>query len=297
MKKSVLISIIALVVIFLTGLILPIVFSQEVLQNSTTDNSGIYAPPITIIGFIQKIFKIGDEQFNIKVQNNKNESLNNLIALVSGKGYSTYDMIHIDNLGPGEKDYIIVMGNFKESGNITLTIKINNDVFYQDIVIIGLGQKDIEGQARLEKDKIDTLNNLSNQLLDLKQKYSELETDYYNKKDDYDLSKASLTDFKKYVSDIEIDIINENIKDAKAKVQLANDAYTEQKKKLSEAQSISTVTKLKNNALVFSTIAGALITFFALYELLKRKSENVVGTIKTASTNVQSKGKKKKKRK
>ena len=85
---------------------------------------------ITITNFIPKEFKLGDGQFSIQVQNNKNETLDYIIAIVSGKGFSTYETIPIDVLDSGDKSYIIISGNFKEAGNINLTIKINREFFY-----------------------------------------------------------------------------------------------------------------------------------------------------------------------
>ena len=235
---------------------------------------------IQILTISPDTFKIGDVQLNIKVQNNDNITKSNLVALVSGKGYSTYDITGIDSLAPGEKDYIFVNGNFKESGNITLTIKIDNNIFYENISVLIQSQADIEEQARLEKEKQDALANLSSELSDLKQKYSQLETDYYNKKDNnYDVSKVSLEQLKNYIRAIESDILNEDIKNARANLNLANDEYLNQKNKLDSSEKISLIARLKENAVIFSAIAGALLTFFALSELLKRNGQHIVGRI------------------
>ena len=48
---------------------------------------------------------------------------------------------------------------------------------------------------------------------------------------------------------------------------------------MSKLTPISTVDKLKSNAGTFSAIAGALVTFFAVYELLKKKSTAVVSKV------------------
>ena len=57
---------------------------------------------------------------------------------------------------------------------------------------------------------------------------------------------------------------------------MAFEEYETQKNKLDNVKPKSIINRIRENALIFSTIAGALITFFTLYELLKRKSENVV---------------------
>ncbi len=297
-----------LAIVFLTFLfIIPLFTIPSLSQNLSTDinlTANETSPPnqpateksaIEIISFIPQTFKIGDVQFNIKIKNNRNETLNNIIALISGKEFSTYDITPIDSLEENQRDYILVSGNFKESGNITLTIKINEQTFYQNISVINENQADIDEKLKQQQDKIDTLNNLSQQLQDLKQRYSQLETDYYNKKDlEYDLSKVNLDDLKKYINEIESAIINEGIKEASAKLILANEAYSEQKKKLDESQTRSLIMRIKDNALIFSTITGAVLAFFTLYELLKRKSENVVQGVKVVNKKIKKPAKEKK---
>lgn len=186
MKKEMMI----LAIVFLTFLfIIPLFTIPSLSQNLSTDinlTANETSPPnqpateksaIEIISFIPQTFKIGDVQFNIKIKNNRNETLNNIIALISGKEFSTYDITPIDSLEENQRDYILVSGNFKESGNITLTIKINEQTFYQNISVINENQADIDEKLKQQQDKIDTLNNLSQQLQDLKQRYSQLETD------------------------------------------------------------------------------------------------------------------------
>lgn len=256
-------------------------------NNNTANNYNTTNPEIEkieILSFIPKKFNAGDVQFNIRIVNNHTTALKNIVPIISGKGFSTYEIIPIDSLQPREKDYIIVSGNFKESGTISLTIKINEEIFTQDVVV----ENPNAGSALKEdEDKKNILANLSLQLSDLKQKYSELESDYFNKKDEeYDLSKVNLDDFKSYIHDIEIDITNEDVKNSIANIKLAYESYENQKKKLEASREKSSIVKLKENALIFSTIAGALITLFALSELLKNKSRHVAITIKKVGSGI-----------
>ena len=251
-------------------------------KKSNTTNSEI--EKIEILSFIPKNFNAGDVQFNIRILNNHTITLKNIVPIISGKGFSTYEIIPIDSLLPGERDYIIVSGNFKESGTITLTIKINEEVFYQDVVVNNPNEV---GALKENEEKKDILANLSLQLSDLKQKYSQLEYGYFDKKDkEYDLSKINLDDFKAYIYDIEIDITNEDVKNSIAKIKLAYESYEDQKKKLETSKQKSSILKIKENALVFSTIAGALIMLFALSELLKKKGQNVIVTFKKVGSGI-----------
>ena len=279
MKKS---DLFLLVCILFICLSIANVISQAS-DSSINDSTNISIPTeteITIISIVPDTFKIGDVQLNIRIQNNDNTTKTNLIALVSGRGYSTYDIIGIDSLAPNAKDYIIVSGNFKENGNITLVIKIDNNLFYKTVIVLSQSQADIEEQARLEQEKKDILANLSSQLSELKKKYSILETDYYAKQaDNYDLSKVSLDQLKSYIRAIDSSILNEDIQNSRINLNLAYQEYEDQRTKLDSATSKSLVTRLKDNAVIFSAIAGALLAFFALSEIIKRNGEHIARKI------------------
>jgi len=256
-------------------LCLNVLISQES-ENQSQEQKNISA--IELIALIPTTFKIGDVQFDIRVKNNYNKTLENLMAFVTGNGFSTYEVIGIDLLEPQEKNNIIVFGNFKESGNITLMIKIDKNIFYRNVTVIDDKE---ENEENMMKQKIETLNNLSQQLFDLKQRYYKLELEYNNKKsNNYEVSDVNLEPIKKYIEEIELDINNENIKNAKAKLSIANEIYTEEKNKLENAKQKSFILILKDYAFIFSTIAGALVTFFVLSELLKKKSEGLIKNIK-----------------
>lgn len=65
------------------------------------------------------------------------------------------------------------------------------------------------------------------------------------------------------------------------------------KNKLDSAETISILTRLKENAVFFSAIAGAIITFFALSELLRRKGEGIVQNMHKSKEDKSNKKKKK----
>jgi hypothetical protein len=252
--------------------------------NNETNKTIPLIEKIELLDIIPKNFNIGDAQFNIRIQNNHAEALNNLVPIISGKGFSAYEVIPIDSIKPGEKDYLIISGNFKESGAITLTIKISEEIFYQDVFVENPDEKI---NTEEENEKKEVLSNLSSQLLDLKQKYSQLESEYFDKKDnDYDLSKVNIDDLKSYIRNIEMDIFNEDIKNSIAKISIAYESYEDQKKKLENSKQKSSISKLKEYSLIFSTIAGAFITLFALSELLKNKSKKVVVTFRKVGSGI-----------
>jgi hypothetical protein len=240
-------------------------FNQIIVPNKSVD----------IKGFFPSSVKVGDVQLNINVQNLGDTELTSLGAFVSGDGFSTYDMIPIDSLKSGEKSYILVSGNFKKAGEINLTIRINQDVFYRVVnvtdssAVLAQMNKDLE-------DRVTADYNI------LKQNYSDLESAVKLKKSQgYDVSGVGLTDLKSFLRSAQENILAKNFNEAAIKIGLAQDEYNSQVSNLDGVKKISLGQKLKENAVLFSTLAGAIITFFTLYELLKRKKEHLSEKIKS----------------
>jgi len=275
-------------ILLLTILLLPCLAMASV--NDTADINGTNSAfnnltnetynSINISNFFPKTFNIGDSQINIEAQNTGNETLKNIIALITGQGFSTYEMTHIDSLNVGDKSYIILNGNFRESGNITLSIGIMQKTFYQNVTVIDPNAIDESAQERLNREKIEMLNSLSVQLSGLEKNYTLLESEILTKKNEnYDVSQINLGDLKSYIRNTESNALSGNVDSAKVNFQLALEEYNYQKNKLENAPAISSVDVIKSYALIFTTLAGAFIMIFTLYELLKKKSERVVSTI------------------
>lgn len=240
------------------------------------------AQEILFKNFIPTEFNLGDVQFNIQVQNKKTIPATNLIASVSGKGFLTYNTLPVD-LDPEEKGYILVSGNFKEAGIITLKIIIDNKIFYQNATVIDSKNATAQEIERLkeEEEKRNLLANISIQLDELKENYNILEADLEQKtEDNFDISKINFNDLNSYIKTTETAILEGNADKANINIKLAIKEYNNQKTKLDKAKSKSIITIIKENALVFSALAGAVIAFFALYELLKKKSEKVINVAK-----------------
>lgn len=254
--------------------------------NVSLDNSSINHE-VSIINFFPKEVKVGDVQFNIQVLNNGNNSLSNVIALVSGNGFSTYDVFPIDSLSSGEKDYIFVSGNFNHAGNITLNIKIGNDVFYQNVNVVS---QDLSEQEKADAQRKDILLNISLSLQDLEQEYNALEDEVSAKSNaNYDVSKVNLDDLRKFLRDAQANILSENIGEAKNNLNLAEQEYLDQKNILDNAQIIPLIQRTKDYAVIFSAIAGAFLMFFTLAEMLRRKGEGIFSVFSRRKDNVKKK--------
>jgi hypothetical protein len=248
------------------------------LINNTSENQSLEnnTQEISMLNFFPKEFSLGDAQINIQIQNKKNESVDGITAFISGYGFSTYNVIPTNILGPNEKDYIFINGNFKKSGNITLTIEIKGEIFYQNISIIDTGKSENETN---EQEKNQSLILLSRDVDELKKNYSSLEYELSQKKSkNYDVSGISLDELKRLIRSAESDVLSENSDGAKVNLKLAKDEYNYQKEKLDNAKEIPAISRLKDYAVIFSTIFGSVITFFVLSELLKKKGEGLAGS-------------------
>jgi len=230
---------------------------------------------LEIKNFLPSETKLGDVQLSINIQNVGDKELSNLYAFISGEGFSSYDVVPIDSLKPLEKSYILISGNFKKAGYINLTIKINQEVFYRTVKVL-------DDSIGVSIYNAALASNLSAELFNLKNNYAALESDFQTKKSDgYDVSGVSLSDLKIMLRDAQTNLLSENLVQTKVKLDLAEEEYQIQLAKMGNLSKVSLAAKLKENALLFSTLAGAIITFFTLYELLKRKKEAVSEKIKS----------------
>ena len=253
--------------------------TENIPQNLTINEVIV---DFTITNFIPKEFKIGDVQFNIQVENIGNTEIKNLMAIVSGDGFSTYDMTPIDLLRSGEKSYIIVLGNLKKEGTITLNIRINEKIFYKDITVINPASVNYTKLKEEEEKKKAILDTFSVQFDELKNNYDLLEKELETKRNsNYDVSGVNLNDLKNLIRDVQSSLILENVGQTNASITLALEEYYYEKQELDNAILMKKTIMMiaKENAIVISTLAGALVTLFTLYEILKKKKEGLHQTL------------------
>jgi len=272
--------------------------------NITVPHIETVKPPVvnfTVTSLFPKEFKVGDIQFNIQVQNTGDVELKNVVAIVAGPGFSSYDTVPIDSLKPGEKSYVIVMGNVKFDGVSTLMIRINERLFYQNISVIDPEAR--QGAAKLEEmqkqeDQLKLqLSDLRAQLDALKSNYSALEFELEKRKgQQYDVGDVKLDDLKTFLRNAESSIIVGDAKAANVSVTLASDEFKQQFAHLMATKKIETsfMQVVKDNLVLISTMAGALITIFSFYEVLKKKKDSLKESLKSSKPDKVAPEKKKK---
>ncbi len=229
---------------------------------------------------------VGDVMFTIQLQNTGNAELKSLIPIIVGRGFSTYDVTLIPSLGPGEKAEAYVTGQLIDTGHIILTIKVGEKIFYEKITVESPAAK----EAKKEKNEEQSISLLSEQLEKVRKDYYSLQDELNAKKKDYDVSGISLEQLKKYIRDAESAIASDGAEKANVSLVLAINEYNDQKRGLSSALKKPYLARIREEILIFSTIAGAVITLFTFYEVMKKKQEIVYKRMKeikvTKNTNV-----------
>lgn len=173
MKKILILSLVFLLSLY-------IVSAQENNESSNvTVNEINETIPITDFNLVKMIpdeMNIGDTQLNLQIENIGNTDINDISALITGKGVSTYNIEPIEILHPGERGYILLWINTKQAGDISLNIKIKDKIFTKEIMVIDPNAKK-EQEIDLEK-----LNALNNELSNLTKLYDQYESDYKKEK-------------------------------------------------------------------------------------------------------------------
>ena len=216
MKKNLIILVFMIIV--LSGFVL-----------SETDNSTQIEENHSIIlkNVIPTNFRVGDSQFSIQIENAINETFTDVYARITGDGFSTYDVIPVDILEPYERGYILISCNFKKSGNITLTIKINSETFYKNVSV---SQESSNQENQQNEEKKAKLENLTIELNNIKEKNNLIEQEIIDKKNKgYDVSQVSTSDLKRYTRDAQEAVLASDIQGAELNIILANLEYNDLK--------------------------------------------------------------------
>jgi len=212
--------------------------------------------------------EVGDTLLELTFHNNGTIALSELTPVVVGSGFSTIDVTPIKLLKPNQTDISFVSGQFSNPGIFLLTIKVRDQVLRRSIRVIDSKVKPVEDLTVMKAD-------LSNQLETLRANYKELDTSYRQKKDSYDVSNIDLTELKKLISSAETALIQMNLVSANASIIQAQREFADQKAALESVQKIGILKRLRDNIIPFSAIAGAIITLFSFYELMKKKQQHL----------------------
>jgi hypothetical protein len=255
----------------------------ELPEEETTEEETVITPltDFRLSNVTPEKTKPGDVILNIIVTNTGTTTLNNLIPLIVARGFSSYDVVPIQALNAGETGTAFVSGNFAQEGEILLTVKINDKIFHDKVTVEEPKQAtSAKAQKAQEAAKAQALKTLSAELEELSKKYDSLNEDISAKKDRYDTSEVSLTDLKKYIASARSTLVAGEAEKTNISIILAEREYEDQLELLEAAPKKPFVSKIKDNAILISAIAGAIITIITLLEILKKKKEGLYQRIK-----------------
>ncbi|MSS75056.1 hypothetical protein EXS73_02485 [Candidatus Pacearchaeota archaeon] len=246
-------------------------------SSNTTMNATPLAPQLEVFKLVPDMFHAGDMQFSILFVNNGTAPLYTSSVGVYYPGFASYSVSVLEELAPGAKGFVLLSGRFEKAGEGNLTINVNSDTFILPITVVAATGGIVKSEEVLEAQ----LGNVSVHLREVKQRYILLERDLAMKgKERYAIDSLSLDDAKAYLRDAEAALIRREPLEAQAGLALAEDELALRALQLSVVEKKSLLDSLKENAVLFSTLGGALVMFFTLYELLKKKSAGAVETVK-----------------
>lgn len=220
--------------------------------------------------------KQGDVILTITIENNGTVALQNLIPLISGKGFSVYDVVSIKEVAPAETASAYVLGHFSDAGTIALTIKMNEKTETQTVVVSGTSENEEEREAA----KKEALKTLSTQIEQLEEDFAVLENTLEEKQEKYVLNDVDLNVLKEYIRTAHSHVLAGKVEEANISIILAQTEYEDLKNKVDTAKKKSLWDILKDNVLLISTLAGAILTLFAFIEFVRKKQAGIYQKIK-----------------
>ena len=264
-----------------------LVISQE---NGTRDSASWLAKKllpeplateIIFTNFTPTIAEIGDVTFAIEVKNIGVLPTPPLTPTIEGKGFTTFEVHSLAGLAPRETGWMEVEGELIETGTLLMTIRVDGKIFYRRVIVI-LPKEFPNSREKAELDKLKeaTRKELDNELWQLESSAASLEKNLYERREDYDIESINLIALQNYLRDARYNLVSSNMQRANISIILARQELALQMERLIQAQPKSFVSKINNNILILSTVAGGLITIFAFYELLRKKHQHVTKKLK-----------------
>jgi hypothetical protein len=257
--------------------------------NTTETNTTEEIEPTS--SFIIKEFSpenvtLGTTLFTLTIENNGTENYSTISPIISGEGFATFESTQITSLTIGEEVTTYIRAITTKIGEILLTIKINDETFYETILVkeeaeetTVLSDNEVEEKAQQEEEEI-TFN-----LGILNEGYNFLTNDYYEMESDFILDDVNFDKLEEYLASVEANLLAGDIMNANISFILAEKEYNKQLQKVVTADKKTFFDKLEDNILLISTFAGAFITLLTFYEIMKRKQAKLYKKIKEFQIN------------
>jgi hypothetical protein len=164
-----------------------------------------------------------------------------------------------------------------------MTIRVDQEIFYQNVSVVSIDSDQAEELQKLEEEKNAILRNMSIEINNLKENYSKLEDKVNQKKEDgYDISRIDLTYLDKYIRDAQSGVIAGDVSGARVSLDLAKGEYFSLNTKLDNVKKLSFLNRVKTNIFLFAAMASILALVISLLNNLriKHRLENAKNAMK-----------------
>lgn len=226
---------------------------------------------VALGSYFPHTFKQGPQQeITVVIVNEGKASVKNLKAKITGAGVQYLSSTTIDELAPGDEDSLVVRMNIINSGNLTVSLKVLDQVFSLTIQVA------TEVQYSPEE--------LQSQLAVIKNKLQEQEGIYADKKaEGYFVSEVydSIKSTKEQLREAQQQILTSQFSSAKVSLDLADSSLGDitEGLKTAKKQEVTFLLWLKENAVAITAILAAVGTVGGVVVKLtnhaKRLGENV----------------------
>lgn len=257
----------------------PVCSSEYCNVTCTICNDGVcHDPAFTCIEkaslekYLPTTLGLGRQQLNILLRNTGTVALTNVSVYVSGPGISTVSTLPLNTLLVGEKDYVFVTADIKQSGVHDLVLKIFFNGKIQDKLVEQLTVLDEQKPASSSEEINATA--LAQQLEQLKEEYRDLEQEYQNKKIDgytVDLVYDRLKETHDSIIQAQEAFFDGNYAKVKGHAALATDGLSAlaQQLQIVKKPEQKFTDKLKANLVYIGTISAAIVSVFTATGLIK----------------------------
>jgi len=226
---------------------------------------------ITIERFSPTEISIGTEQITIFLKNTGNVDLRRVYTVISGDGITQIDKTPIDIIRTGDKDFVLSNINASKSGIIDIVIKLYAD---GDILHKFAEQITVKNPLVVIQKPEYNVTLLSNLLDEQRQTYKLLEKEFEIKNSQgypVEIVYEKLKETYIQIIDVQSFLIEEDYKKAEAKIEIIKSNLADIKEQLDGSQKkvITLGSKIKNNLLLYGSIAAALVSIFTAYKLVQ----------------------------
>ncbi len=241
-------------------------------DNACHEPSFVCTEELAIEKILPTTMLLGVGQVNILVRNTGNVALSMIQAHITGDGITTLERIPIEKLAAGDKDYTFVKINATKDGEVDIVLKlyINKTLQKKSIEQLTITK---EEKAVTEVPKTD-VEQLTQQLEVLKEKYRDLEQEYQNKKmEDYPVDTVydKLKSVHNYLVEAQSTFFEEDYRKTKTSLRIVEEdlGTIEELLKSAKKKEVPFADKMRNNATLIGAIAAAIVSSFTVFGLIK----------------------------